>query len=297
MDWLRSTRRGAGAWPSLVVWASGLLGIGAIGGFDYASGTELRVYPLYYGPIALMAWHSGRGAGVAAAGLSAASWLYFNWLAGLQYTSGSILIANTAVNGASFLLVAWLIAILRQALSDMLELSRTDSLTTLRNARAFYEDAIPLLALCHRTKRPVTLAYLDLDRFKFINDTFGHQAGDALLKAVGMALREALRPSDLCARLGGDEFAVLLPELGEPEIDVALGRVRELVLRAADGATGVTVSIGAVTFLVSPLNLELLVQQADALMYNAKEAGRNRIARAVITADVLPILQAHPQPS
>ncbi len=288
MERFGSPPRGAGAWPRLGVWAIGLAGIGAIGGFDYASGTELRVYPLYYGPIALMAWQAGRGAGVAAAGLSAASWLYFNWLAGLEYGSRSILIANTAVNGASFILVAWLIASLRQALSDTLELSRTDSLTTLRNARAFYEDAIPLLALCHRRKRPVTLAYLDLDRFKSINDTFGHQAGDALLKAVGMALREALRPSDLCARLGGDEFAVLLPELGEPEIEVALERVRALVHRAADGATGVTASIGAVTFLVSPLDLELLVQKADALMYNAKEAGRNRIARAVITSDVLP---------
>lgn len=288
MDELRRSGRGAGAWPIAAVWIIGLVGIGAIGGFDYASGTEIRVYPLYYGPIALMAWHAGRRAGIAAAGLCAASWLFFNLLAGLEYSSRAILITNTAVNGASFLLIAWLIASLRRALTDTLELSRTDSLTTLRNARAFYEEAIPLLALCRRTKRPVTLAYLDLDRFKSVNDTLGHEAGDALLKAVGTALRAALRPSDLCARLGGDEFAVLLPELGEPRIDVALERVREMVRRAADGATGVTVSIGAVTFLVPPPDLERLVHEADALMYKAKEAGRDRIVRVVIAADAPP---------
>ncbi len=270
--------------PRSVLWAAGLAGIGAIGAFDYASGTELRVYPLYYGPIALLAWHAGRGGGVVAAALSAATWLSFNWLAGMNHSNRMILAANTLVNGASFLFVAWLIFTLRRTLASARELSRTDPLTELRNARAFYADSVPLLALCRRTKRPVTIAYLDLDHFKTVNDTLGHQAGDALLKAVAGGLREALRPSDLCARLGGDEFVVLLPELGENEVAVALERVQETVRRAALDTPGVTASIGAVTFLAPPPELELLVQQADALMYNAKADGRNRVVRVVVTA-------------
>ncbi len=265
-------------------WTVALFGIAAIGAFDYASGTELRVYPLYYAPIGLLAWHRGRGGAVTAAIVCAASWLYFNLLAGMDASRPLIVIANTGVNGASFLFVGLLIAELRRTLAGVRALSRTDSLTLLRNSRAFFEDSAPLLALCSRTRRPVTVVYLDLDNFKSVNDTHGHQAGDALLKAVARALQEALRPSDLCARLGGDEFAILLPELGEHEVAVTLERILETVRAAATSASGVTASIGATTFLSPPNDVESLIRQADSLMYEAKAGGRNRITRVVVNA-------------
>ncbi|MDA1081722.1 MAG: diguanylate cyclase [Gemmatimonadetes bacterium] len=191
-----------------------------MGAFDYGSGTEIRVYPLYFLPISLLAWHAGRAGGAVAAVLCAASWLLSNSLAGMEFSSRTILVVNVAVTGASFLFVGLLIAKLRSVLAHTRALSRTDPLTLLRNSRAFFEDSAPLLALCLRTGRPLTVAYLDLDNFKTVNDARGHQAGDALLKDVAAAIRDALRPSDLCARLGGDEFAVLLPELGERDVEL-----------------------------------------------------------------------------
>lgn len=263
----------------VAVWAGGIVGIAAIGAVDYASGTELRVYPLYYGPVGLLAWYAGRAGAISAALLAAISWLCFNYLAGMRFTSDALWAANAAVHGTAFLFVGLLIASLRGALARASELSRTDPLTLLRNSRAFYEDTAPLLALCRRTRRPVTLAYIDLDNFKTINDTHGHEAGDALLRRVAVIIRSALRPSDLCARLGGDEFAVLLPELGEEQASATLERLRAAVSTAAEHATGVTASIGGVTFLTAPKDLETLVRHADRLMYDAKASGRNRIVR------------------
>jgi len=265
-----------------VVWIGGILGVAVIGAVDYASGTELRVYPLYYGPIGLLAWYAGRLGAISAALLSAASWLCFNLLAGMQFTSTAIWTANTAVHGTSFLFVGLLISTLRHALVQARVLSRTDPLTSLRNGRAFYEDSGPLVALCRRTRRPVTVGYLDLDNFKSINDAHGHQAGDKLLREVAAAIQGSVRPSDLCARLGGDEFAVILPELSEREAAVTLERVRQAVASASAHATGVTASIGAATFNVAPADMETVMRRADGLMYTAKRSGRNRLTHEVV---------------
>ncbi len=199
----------------------------------------------------------------------------------MRFSNEGMWIANTAVHAASFLFVGFLIATLRRALASERQLSRTDSLTRLRNGRALYEDAAPLLALCRRSRRPITLAYVDLDNFKAVNDKYGHQAGDALLYGVAEAVRGSVRPSDLCARLGGDEFAVVLPELGEKEAALTLERIRGAV-NAVDAQRSTTASVGAVTFLAAPDDLDVLIQRADALMYAAKAAGRNRVSLEVV---------------
>ena len=271
-------------WQTPVMWVVALAGIVTIGLFDFASGTELRVYPLYYLPISLLAWHSQRAGAVVAALLCALTWLYFNRLAGMPVAGSQVWLANTIVNGVSFLFVGLLVNSLRRSQLAARDLSRTDALTSLRNSRAFFEDSTTLLALCRRAKRPVTLAYLDLDHFKAINDSLGHDAGDALLKAIADAMRETLRPSDVCARLGGDEFAILLPELGPGEVATTLERLHEKVRVATAGAAGVSASIGAVTYVTAPLEVSTLVQRADALMYDAKANGRNRISRVVVGA-------------
>jgi diguanylate cyclase (GGDEF)-like protein len=163
--------------------------------------------------------------------------------------------------------------------------SRTDPLCkTLLNTRAFFEDAERMLALCRRAGRPVTLAYIDLDHFKAINDAEGHLAGDVLLRAVGARLRGSMRVSDLTGRLGGDEFAVLLPDLGPDQARHALDRLRILLQQpVADVRSTMTITIGAVTFLSAPDDVETAVQLADAAMYDAKREGRDRINLVVAT--------------
>jgi diguanylate cyclase (GGDEF)-like protein len=182
------------------------------------------------------------------------------------------------VQAVSFAIVGLLIATLRGSLVRERGLSRADPLTSLLNTRAFYEQAPGALALCRRKGRPVTLAYIDLDNFKAVNDTLGHQAGDDLLRRVSVLLRASTRPSDLSARLGGDEFALLLPELDHGEAGAALERLRSRLADSFDwGRCPVTVSIGAVTFNTVPEHLEDMVKAADSLMYSAKTEGKNRL--------------------
>lgn len=276
--------RADGAWHPLAAWTIGLLGIVVIAGVDYITGIELRVFALYFAPISFIAWHRGRSAALILAGLSAAAWVWSNQLAGRQYTAGFIWVANTVVQGMAFALVGHLIATLRAALMREQGLSRTDSLTSLLNTRAFYEEADRFLALCRRNGRPITVAYLDLDGFKAVNDSLGHQAGDAVLCRVAELLRASIRPSDLCARLGGDEFALLLAEVGPDGAAATLERLRAVLADALRSSRcPVTVSIGAVTFVTMPDTVEDMVRDTDSAMYLAKAQGKNRVHLEVVS--------------
>lgn len=261
-----------------VVWAAAGFAIVLIGGVDYFTGVEIRVFPLYYAPVSFVAWHSGRSGALLVATLCALAWLGSNLLAGLRFSNLDIWIVNTLVQGSSFTIVGLLIATLRAAALRERALSRTDPLTSLHNVRAFYDDANRVLALCRRKGRPATMAYIDLDNFKSVNDRLGHRAGDDLLRTVAQKLRAAIRPSDLSARLGGDEFAILLPEVGSDEAAATLERLRSLLADTVTPTAGpVSASIGGVTFITVPEDAEAMVQQADSRMYVAKAMGRNRV--------------------
>ena len=258
-------------------------GILIIAVFDYFSGTEIRVFPLYYGPIALAAWALGRRAALGSAVASALGWLVANQLAGQQYSHPLIWVVNTAVQGASFAIIGVLVSHLRGTLMRERMLSRTDGLSGLMNHRAFYEASERLLRLCRRGRRPVTLAYLDLDDFKTVNDTLGHLAGDDLLRRVGEILQSTLRSSDLTARLGGDEFAILLPELSSDEAGRALHRVHDSIIAVVGGVSQpVGVTIGAVTVGDAAADVDTMVRLADAAMYTSKKEGKNRVRLEVI---------------
>jgi diguanylate cyclase (GGDEF)-like protein len=264
-------------------WVVGVLGIGIIGAFDYYSGVELRVFPLYYAPIALLAWHSGRSGALIGTALCGATWLVANVLAGLRFSHTSIGVANTLMQAASFATVGLLIATVKTALLRERQLSRTDPLTSMLNSRAFYEEAMRILAVCRRAARPVTVAYIDLDNFKAVNDRLGHQAGDDLLRAVAAVLGAPIRPGDVAGRLGGDEFVVLFPETGPREAAITLERLRSSLAEAlASGPCPATGSIGGVTFLTVPEHARDIVQQSDFQMYAAKAAGGNRVNLVVV---------------
>jgi diguanylate cyclase (GGDEF)-like protein len=269
----------------LKTWIIATLGMALIGAIDFYSGVELRVYPLYYAPISYVAWHLGRSGALVAGAASAALWLGSNLLAGLQFSHASIWVANTLMQAASFATVGFLIAFLKESLLRERTLGRTDHLTSLLNQRAFYEEATRILALCRRKGRPVTMAYIDLDNFKSVNDSLGHEAGDNLLRSVGGLLQSSTRPSDLCARVGGDEFAVLLAEVDAHDAIIALERLRTLLASTvATGVGSVTGSIGALTFVKVPVDMDEMIRQADACMYAAKAEGKNRLHHQVVGA-------------
>jgi diguanylate cyclase (GGDEF)-like protein len=253
----------------------GILGVAEI---DFASGVELRVYPLYYLPLSFAAWYVGRTWTFGAAVLCTAGWAGSNYLAGLRYSGPGIWMFNGAMHGVSFLAVGLLLAQLKVALLRAKRLSRLDPLTSLLNGRAFEEEAARILSAARRRKRPLTVAYIDLDDFKKVNDTYGHHVGDELLCAIAAAVRGSIRSSDLGARMGGDEFVVLLPETGPNEAGVALERLRGRLAEAVAGSPRpVTATIGGVVFRTLPESVEAMVRAADARMYDAKAAGKDRM--------------------
>jgi diguanylate cyclase (GGDEF)-like protein len=269
--------------PKPLAAAMTLGGIAIVGVVDYYSGVELRVFPLYYLPISFAAWHLGRSWALAAATLSAASWLGSNYLAGLGFSGLGIWLFNLLMQGTSFATVGVLIAMLKRSAAHEQELSRKDPLTSLLNSRAFEEEAERVRALSRRGRHPVTIAYIDLDGFKGVNDTLGHQGGDRVLRSVATIVLKCTRSSDLTARLGGDEFAVLLPETGPIGAREMLERLRvHLAETLSQTECPVTASIGGVAFLTVPDTVDAMVREADGRMYAAKAAGKNRVQLDVV---------------
>ncbi|MBC7963714.1 MAG: GGDEF domain-containing protein, partial [Steroidobacteraceae bacterium] len=158
-------------------------------------------------------------------------------------------------------------------------LANFDALTGLPNRRLFFDRLTCILSHCKRSKEQFSVLFLDLDRFKSVNDTLGHDAGDELLREVAKRIQECLRHSDTVARMGGDEFAVLLSRIIEPpdtgivsdKIITALAR--PFIIQGQQCQIGV--SIGISVFPDNADNAESLLKVADSAMYRAKEAGRN----------------------
>jgi diguanylate cyclase (GGDEF)-like protein/PAS domain S-box-containing protein len=163
--------------------------------------------------------------------------------------------------------------------------ARTDPLTGLLNRRGFAEEAARRLARCAAARAPATLAYIDLDHFKLVNDVRGHAAGDDALAAIGRILRGNLRGGDLVARLGGDEFVLWLDGIGEETAKERLARIVAecggLAALTDDAARPFGVSLGLAAWRPErPETLEALMTRADAAMYAAKRRGGGAVGVA-----------------
>ena len=156
-----------------------------------------------------------------------------------------------------------------------LHLAAVDPLTGLRNRRSFEASASKILEVCGRRGVPATLLYLDLDGFKAINDTLGHEAGDEALVAFARLLGSTFRGSDVVSRLAGDEFAVLLPGADGSAAAEAVERLTDALAAARASGSPLAASVGTATATPeAPASLDQLLQAADAAMYEAKRAGR-----------------------
>jgi diguanylate cyclase (GGDEF)-like protein/PAS domain S-box-containing protein len=159
--------------------------------------------------------------------------------------------------------------------------ARLDFLTGLSNRRSFMDRGEAELLRASRYEIPLSILMLDIDHFKQINDTYGHQAGDLVLKSLAKTIQVVLRNVDIIGRLGGEEFASVFPETGIEKATEVAERLREVI-----SATEVTlpegikihftVSIGVAALLDKNSNIDMLLNEADKALYRAKQAGRNR---------------------
>lgn len=163
-----------------------------------------------------------------------------------------------------------------------------DQLTGLLNREALVAQADRILEQSARYRTGLALAYLDIDRFKHFNDTYGHAFGDRMLVSIAACLKAALREHDLAARVGGDEFVLLLHDCGETEARETLEKILARVAATSIGRScdHVQASLSAGLVCVrasgSPQSLQNLIEQADELMYQSKQAGGNRVHSKVI---------------
>jgi diguanylate cyclase (GGDEF)-like protein len=267
-----------------------------VGWLDYAIGVDLRLYPLYIPPIAIAAWRVGAHAGALVAMGSVGAWVLSHRLAGQDLPIG-VWVGNGVAHMAAFATIIGLIESLRRSHAEERRLARMDPLTGLANARFFREMAEVEIERQRRFRRPLTIAYIDLDSFKTVNDRFGHRAGDQVLAAVARALRASTRTTDYLARLGGDEFAVLMPETDARGGRLVLDRVQAgVVQEMAEHGWPVSCSIGAVAFVEAPRDVDELIAQADTLMYQVKQTGKNAIRIERFPAEPNDLIGREPSP-
>lgn len=168
----------------------------------------------------------------------------------------------------------------KQLEDELFHQANTDPLTGLSNRRYFLVQAEQEIRRARRFARDLSVMMMDLDRFKMINDTLGHAAGDAVLQAIVKASQERLRESDIMGRLGGEEFALLLPETSlEAAMEVSgrlLEHIAETPIPTVKGVVHCTTSLGVAQLRDSDSTIDDLLHRADEALYEAKRNGRNR---------------------
>ncbi|MCJ7434199.1 MAG: GGDEF domain-containing protein [Anaerolineales bacterium] len=258
--------------------AGGLALLGIVVFLDYFTGNELSFSFFYLIPIAILSWVTNSKAGIAISFFSAGIWLTADIASGARYSSPTIYFWNTMIRFCFFLLIILLIRVAK-ALELEKRIARTDYLTGAVTTRFFSEIMQMEIDRSIRYQHQLTIAFIDIDNFKTINDRFGHSVGDKVLEKVAWAMQKYLRKTDIVARVGGDEFAILLPEAGADVARSAISKMQHgLHNEMQANHWPVTFSIGVMTFNTPPDSADEMLNIADKIMYSVKNSGKNNIS-------------------
>jgi len=274
---------------TVLITALAMCGVTVVGIVDYLTGYEISFSLFYLAPVSMAAWYSGRRAGVAIAALSCACWYAANLASGSEYSHPAIPAWNALVRLGYFLVTTLLLASLREHLRTEQQLARIDGLTGLHGRRSFEDRLEHDIELAQRHRTPITIAYVDLDDFKAVNDNRGHAEGDRVLATAGRVIRSSVRQTDTASRLGGDEFALVLPETDDRGArQVVTKMVSDLLAAFEAGRWNVGCSVGVVTFFNPAVTATQAVAAADALMYEVKRGGKRAIEFRVVPGVAAP---------
>ncbi len=275
-----------GQLPPFVLWSLATILIIFLGCLDYATGTEFDFAVFYLLPVAAVAWWSGFRGAIIASVCSVTAMLSSDWFAGLGHSHILFHLWEGMALSASLVVFSILLALLKSYVRNLRLTARIDYLTGVANRLAFFETAQNEIWRARRNLNPLTFAYIDIDRFKKVNDEKGHIIGDFVLKKVAQTIQLNLRATDLVARLGGDEFGLILPHSNQ-------NITKRVIQKLSDSLTGMArsyewpigFSIGAVTFLKPRESTDEILARADELMYQVKKSGQSGSRHEIVEGD------------
>lgn len=269
--------------------------VGLLAYLDYLAG-DFSLLIFYFIPVFLVGWFVGKSA-VFSICISSSIASYFDKVMDHMHSPSPYLLTWGFFLETSYLvLLGLMFSTLREKHDQETQLARIDPLTRVLNRRYLYEMAEWEINRSHRYNRAFSVAYLDLDNFKIINDQKGHHVGDNLLCVVAETIVDNVRCTDIVARIGGDEFVVILPETGEEDACAAIGKLQDKLMEQMTGRMWpVSFSIGLVTYNIAPASVDDMLKKADALMYSVKTGGKDGFKHEVIDSTLIRELPVPPK--
>jgi diguanylate cyclase (GGDEF)-like protein len=255
-----------------------MITLALLGWIDYLTG-DYSLIVFYLIPVSIVAWFVNRTSGMLFCLLALVTRFSVNEAhTSFALKNTSLHYWNECIELLFLLIMSLLFSALRKNLDSEKTLASSDPLTGALNRRAFFDIAEYELNRSHRYGHATTIAYIDLDNFKAINDRLGHAVGDTLLTTVTRTIASHIRSTDILSRFGGDEFVLLLPETPADAAAPVLEKI-QLQLNQAMSTSNwlVSFSIGAVTYPKTPPGVDEVIKKADMLMYEVKRSGKNRL--------------------
>ncbi|MDD5287224.1 MAG: diguanylate cyclase [Desulfuromonadaceae bacterium] len=249
-----------------------------LGWFDVVTG-DYSLIILYLIPVSLVAWFVSMRCGILFCILAISVRIAADeYSVPPDFSHAMLHYWNELMELFFLLIMAVLFSTLKKNLVTEKTLSTHDPLTGALNRRFFFDLAEHEINRSRRYSLPFTVAYIDLDNFKDVNDNLGHRTGDEVLVTVASTIRSNMRSSDILARLGGDEFVILLPEtFGEAAMVFLTKMHNDLNETSAQNNWPVTFSIGSATYIEAPQAIDEVILRADELMYSVKRSGKSRL--------------------
>ena len=259
----------------------GLVAVAILGFLDYLTGPNLSLNLLFLAPVSLVAWSAGKQAGIFIAVASAAAGLFSDFAAQRSLILSSVPYWSAFSNLGIYLIVTLLLPALKKERQEAQ--ARLDYLTGISNKKYFLELIGMEIERARRYRHPFTIAYLDIDNFKSLNQRLGHSSGDTVLQTVARSIKEKIRTVDHLARMGEDEFAMIFPETQPDPAKIVIRRIQQNLQDAAQkNEWPVTFSIGVATFMQPPDTAEQILKKLQELIASVKTDGKNAVKHEII---------------